>query len=176
VSKPIRCAILASGKGSNARVLLQAWGTDILPKAMIAFVGIVSDQPEALALQLGTEYNIDATCIPRTAMTRQEHETRVLQHLKYIDAEHLILAGYMRLFSPTFLEQFSGSILNIHPALLPAFPGLHAIERQYEAGVRVTGATVHHVDAGMDTGAVILQNSITMTGGESLEQFRQRIE
>ena len=176
MSEPTRFALMASGKGSNARALLQAWGTEILPKELIAFVGIVSDQPEALALQLGAEYNIDATCIARTGFTRQDHEMRILQHLKNIGVEHLILAGYMRLLSPFFLEQFPGKIINIHPSLLPEYPGLHAIERQYEAGVRITGATVHYVDAGMDTGDIILQNSITMTGDENLEQFQKRIQ
>lgn len=173
-----RFAILASGHGSNAEVLMDAFADG----SICATLGLIlSNRPEARVLSKAAERGYLSELVPShgpgSFADRSAHETAILNRLQAHRIEHLLLAGYQRLLSPHFLRQFSGHILNIHPSLLPEFPGLYAVERQFAAKVPVCGATVHLVDEGIDTGPVLLQGAIARNGQEDgVKGLRQRIK
>lgn len=168
-----RFAILASGRGSNAGALMQAANEGRLCGAEIAC--LITNRHESGALQIARQHGVEAFCIANKGHSRHTHETAMLSALRERRIDHLLLAGYMRVLSSVFLDGFRGSILNIHPSLLPEFPGLHAQERQWEAQVSVAGATVHFVDDGVDTGPILLQGSIDVRGDEGAVGLSQRI-
>ena len=170
--KTPRFAILASGRGSNAEALMQAFTSGFIP-AELALV--LSDKPEALVINKARQRGWPTECIPRGQRPREAHERDLLERLAAARVDHVLLAGYMRLLSPYFLAQFPGQILNIHPALLPDFPGLHAVRRQWQAGRKVVGATVHCVDTGVDSGTIVLQGSLLARGDESAQELAHRI-
>jgi phosphoribosylglycinamide formyltransferase 1 len=163
-------AIFASGRGSNAVKLIEAFKSGSIP-ARIALV--VSNIEDAAVLERAREHDLPTLAISHKGKSRQVHEKEILAHLNGID--HILLAGYLRVLSPYFLQNFKGKILNIHPALLPAFPGLHAAERQWEAGLKIAGATVHFVDDGVDTGPILLQGSLEVRGDEGPDGLAARI-
>ncbi len=171
-----KIAIFASGRGSNAEALMHAFERDLLP-AQLALV--FSNKPQAAVLELATKHGYPCACIPNEGHSRQAHEGLVLETLKQAEIDHVVLAGYMRILTPEFLNGFKSqggdAIINIHPSLLPDFPGLHSIERQHEAGVVVAGATVHHVIDQVDAGPIILQGSLEVRGDESIEELGRRI-
>lgn len=167
-----RFGILASGRGSNAARLMDAFAAGEAPG--LAAV-VVSDVEGAPVLELAAARGVPALAIPRRGLPRREHEDRVLAELARHRVEHLLLAGYMRVLTPQFLALFPGRVLNIHPSLLPAFPGLDAARRQWEAGLPRVGATVHLVDAGVDTGPVLLQGELAVRGDEGPEGLARRI-
>ena len=170
-SRP-RFAILASGRGSNADALMRAFKRGYVGGEV---VGVVSNVEGAGVLDRAREYGVPGHVVASKGMKREAHEEALLALLAKLGAEHLLLAGYLRILSPFFLARFSGRILNIHPSLLPEFPGLHGAERQWQAGRTVVGATVHFVDGGVDTGPVVLQGSIEVRGDEGPEGLAQRI-
>jgi phosphoribosylaminoimidazolecarboxamide formyltransferase/IMP cyclohydrolase len=133
---------------------------------------VVSDNADAPVLGRAARRGV-ATVVVAPSDGREEHEARLLEAVA--DVDHLLLAGYMRILSPWFLDRFPGTILNIHPSLLPDFPGLDAVTRQWEAGVTTAGATVHFVDRGVDTGPVLLQGSIELRGDEGADGLASRI-
>jgi phosphoribosylglycinamide formyltransferase-1 len=167
-----RFAILASGRGSNAAALMQAFTDGFLPAQLVV---VLSNKPGAGVLEKAKTQGFPTACIPHQGMPREDHETALLEALRQHDVQHLLLAGYMRILSASFLQRFTGSVLNIHPALLPDFPGLHAAQRQWQAGRAVAGATVHLVDAGVDTGPTLLQGSLLVRGDEGPEGLAERI-
>ena len=167
-----RFAILASGRGSNADALMRAFKRGYVGGQV---VGVVSNVEGAGVLERASEYGVPGHVIVSKGMKREAHEEALLALLATLGAEHLLLAGYLRILSPWFLARFGGRILNIHPSLLPEFPGLHGAERQWQAGRSVVGATVHFVDGGVDTGPVILQGSLEVRGDEGPEGLAQRI-
>lgn len=168
----LRFAIFASGRGSNAEALMQAFATDLIP----AEVGlVVCNQPEAQVLQKAQARGVPTVLVPSKGLAREAHEAQLLEELHKARIDHLLLAGYMRILSPYFLKRFNGSILNIHPSLLPDFPGLEGAERQWAAGVKVAGATVHFVDAGVDTGQILLQGSLIVRGDEGPDGLAKRV-
>ena len=171
-NQPTRFAILASGRGSNADALMQGFASGYLQANLVA---VVSDRPDAPVLQKATVRGYATAVVPSGKKTREAHENELLELLAAHKIEHLLLAGYMRLLSPHFLDRFAGAILNIHPALLPDFRGMHAARRQWEAKATVVGATVHFVDAGVDTGPILLQGSIDVRGDEDCDRLAQRI-
>lgn len=169
---PMRFAILASGRGSNAMALLDAFESGFIP----AHVGVViSNKADAEVLSKAAARGYATQLIEHRGKTRAAHEQEVLACLRKQRIDHILLAGYMRIVSADFLREFSGKVLNIHPALLPDFPGLHAAEQQWQAGRKVVGATVHFVDAGVDTGQVILQGSLIARGDESADALAHRL-
>jgi phosphoribosylglycinamide formyltransferase-1 len=172
ISPELRFAILASGRGSNAVALMDAFASGFIPARLALVVTNIDGAP---VLAKAEARGISAVCLPHAGLTRAEHERRLLEKLRAERIDHVLLAGYMRLLSGELLRAFSGRILNIHPALLPDFPGLHAAERQWEAGYGVAGATVHFVDEGVDTGPVILQGSLAVRGDEGPEGLAQRL-
>ena len=168
-----RISVLLSGRGSNFEALAEAVADGRIPRAEI--VAVVSDVADAPGLNRAAERGINAFPIPRGSLSRREHEEQVLKVLDAFRTELVCLAGYMRLLSPEFIAHYRRRIVNIHPALLPGFPGLHAQRQALEAGVREAGCTVHYVDEGTDTGPVILQRRVPVMPGDTVETLSARI-
>jgi phosphoribosylglycinamide formyltransferase-1 len=167
-----RLGILLSGRGSNFLALHSAIERGELP-ARIAVV--VSNLPEAKGLARARELGLSAAAIPHRGASRQEHEERILAALREAQVEWICLAGYMRLLSPTFLAAYPRRILNIHPSLLPAFPGVDAQAQALAHGVKVSGCTVHLVDEGLDSGPVVFQRTVPVLDSDTVESLSARI-
>ena len=144
-----------------------------IPKAEIAIV--ISDKPGAHGLELAKERGIETLAIERRGRNRQEHELEIIAALRERRVDLICLAGYMRLLSPCFIEAFKGQILNIHPSLLPAFPGLEAQRQALAHGVKVSGCTVHFVDETLDGGPIIAQRVVPVLDGDTVETLSARI-
>ncbi|MBE3587645.1 MAG: phosphoribosylglycinamide formyltransferase [Thermoanaerobacteraceae bacterium] len=169
----LRLGVLASGRGSNLQAIMDAIDDGRLP-AEVAVV--ISDCAGAKALERARSRNIPAFHINPAAFPHKgDYEEAVVDTLKKHAVELVCLAGYMRLVGPAMLEAFPNRIMNIHPALLPAFPGLHAQQRALEYGVRYSGCTVHFVDEGMDTGPIILQAVVPVLPDDTPETLADRI-
>ncbi len=165
--------VLVSGSGTNLQALLDATREPGHP-AHIALV--VSSRKNAQALDRARAAGVPAVWIsPKQFDTPAAFETALGEALAEHGVEWVALAGFMRILGPTFLDRWAGRVLNIHPSLLPAFPGLDAQGQAHAHGVRVAGATVHFVDAGTDTGPIIAQGAIPVTPGESRDALQQRI-
>ncbi len=176
--KPLpRLAILASGRGSNAAALMRACRSGLVPAELVL---VLCDRPGAGFLAEAAAQGYPTVVEPRQGRSREAQEAALLAQLQARGVGLLLLAGYMRLLSAAFLAAFAAPVLNIHPALLPEFPGLQAGERQVRAGRLVLGASVHQVDAGMDTGPVILQGSLLAQPQQSeatlLSRLRTEVE
>lgn len=170
---PLRIAVLASGRGSNLQAIIDAIEAGRL-NAMLAVV--VSDRADAQALERARKHGTEAVFVdPKKYPDREAFDRAVLGVL----AEHLVelvcLAGFMRVLTPSFVAAYSGRIMNIHPALLPAFPGLHAQRQTLAYGAKVSGATVHFVDEGVDTGPIILQAAVPVRENDTEETLAARI-
>jgi phosphoribosylglycinamide formyltransferase 1 len=144
-----------------------------IPNAEIAIV--ISDKADARGLQLAKERGLATHVIERRGRKREEHEQEIISVLREYHVDLICLAGYMRLLSPCFVEKFQKRILNIHPSLLPAFPGLDAQRQALEHGVKVTGCTVHFVDETLDGGPIIAQRTVPVLGGDTVETLSARI-
>lgn len=167
-----RIVVLASGGGTN----LQAIIDELHGKDGVSIVGVASDKPEAFALQRAESAKIETG-----VFTRERHGDRLTRDLALADwigsrsADLIVLAGYMQLLSPEFVRRYPGRIVNVHPALLPSFPGLDAIGQAIDHGVRVTGVTVHFVDEGTDTGPVILQRAVVIPANWDREELERSV-
>jgi len=168
-----RLAILLSGRGSNFEAICDAIGDGRIPHAEI--VAVISDVADAPGLRRAVERGLPAFPIERGARSRPEHEREILAILDAARPDLICLAGYMRLLSPEFIARHRGRILNIHPALLPKFPGLDVQRRALEAGELESGCTVHFVDEGTDTGPVILQRRVPILPGDTVAMLSARI-
>jgi phosphoribosylglycinamide formyltransferase-1 len=169
----LRVGILASGRGSNFEAIARAAASGAIP-ATVAL--LVSDRPQAPVLDIARRLGVEAVCIePREHPGREAHEKAVIAALEERAVGIVCLAGYMRLFTAGFVEHFRGRMLNIHPALLPAFPGLRPHRQALEHGVRVSGATVHFVDEGTDTGPIVLQVPVEVRDDDTEETLAARI-
>lgn len=170
---PASLAILLSGRGSNFLAMQAAIERGELP-ARIALV--VSNREDAPGIARARELGLATAVIPhRGEPDRLAQETKVTAAIEKAGAEWICLAGYLRLLSPSFVARFSQRILNIHPSLLPAFPGLHPQRQALEHGVRISGCTVHFVDAGLDSGPIVLQRAVPVLDGDSEESLAARI-
>jgi phosphoribosylglycinamide formyltransferase-1 len=166
-------AVLASGRGSNFEALAWAARRGELPGRIVA---LVSDRPDAPALERARRFGIEAVVLPAGRYrTRLEDERSWVEALGSRGVEVLLLAGFMRRLHEILLTAFRDRILNIHPSLLPAFPGLDAIRQAWEHGVRVTGCTVHLVDDSLDGGPIVAQRAVEVGEGETLESLERRI-
>jgi phosphoribosylglycinamide formyltransferase-1 len=176
LGRPARIAVMASGRGSNLEALLKAFPPD---NPLGRIVLVISDRREALALQKALEAGVEAAYVPwsrrQGAAGRERFERLTEQLLMDRRIDLILLAGFMRLLSPEFVQAWEGRILNIHPSLLPQFPGLFAQRQALEAGVSETGCTVHFVDAGMDTGPIVLQRRVPVLPGDTVETLAERI-
>jgi phosphoribosylglycinamide formyltransferase-1 len=168
-----RIAILISGRGSNMLALHNAVREGRIPEAEI--VVIISDKADAAGLTLARERGIETLSIERKGCKRDEHELEIIAALQERRIDLVCLAGYMRLLSPCFIEAFRRRILNIHPSLLPSFPGLDAQRQALEHGVKFTGCTVHFVDETLDGGPIIAQRVVPILDGDTVETLSARI-
>ena len=144
-----------------------------IPNAEIAIV--ISDKATARGLELAAQRGIETLAIERRGRTREEHEREIIAVLRERDVDLVCLAGYMRLLSPCFVEAFKGRILNIHPSLLPSFPGLDAQRQALEHGAKVSGCTVHFVDETLDGGPIIMQRTVPVMEGDTVKSLSARI-
>ncbi len=169
-----KIAVLCSGRGSNLGALMEAREKGLLP---VEIVLVLSDNAKAGALMRAREHGIYATFVPRSAYhaNREGFEKRLVEILKESGAEFIVLAGFERLIGPALLEAFPERIINIHPALLPAFPGLDVWGTQLDYGVKLAGATVHFVDNGCDTGPIIIQGAVPVLDDDSPASLSARI-
>ena len=165
--------ILLSGRGSNFEAIAANVSTGRIPNAQIAIV--ISNKPDAGGLEIARRLGLTTLVIPSKGKEREDHDREVVAALKKLKVDLVCLAGYMRLLSPWFVQQFSHRILNIHPSLLPAFPGLEAQEQAYAYGVKVTGCTVHFVDEELDHGAIIVQKAIPVLDSDDEQTLSARI-
>ncbi|NHM28275.1 phosphoribosylglycinamide formyltransferase [Desulfofundulus sp. TPOSR] len=171
--KKLRLGVLASGRGSNLQAILDAIDEGRLAAEVVV---VISDNGEAKALERARLHSIPAIHInPAQFPDKHTYEEVIVDTLKKHQVELVCLAGYMRLVGRVMLESFPNRIMNIHPALLPAFPGLHAQQRALEYGVRYSGCTVHFVDEGMDTGPIILQAVVPVLPDDTPETLADRI-
>ncbi|MDR3584666.1 MAG: phosphoribosylglycinamide formyltransferase [Desulfosporosinus sp.] len=169
----MRTAILASGRGSNLQALVNACASNSLP---IEIVAVGSDQLGTGALELAKEAGIPTRVFQvRDYPHRQAQEEDLLIWMRENRVELLLLAGYLRVLGPHFIRQANFPVMNIHPSLLPSFPGLHAQRQALEYGVKVSGCTVHLVDEGLDSGPIILQEAVAVLPGDTEESLAQRI-
>ena len=174
--QPLKIAVLGSGKGSNFRAILNAAMAGHLK---IQPVLAISDHPEAGLLSLAENLGVATQVVSepkfRTRLS-DEVEARLVEDIRASGAELIVLAGWMRLVKSPMLEAFPRRIINIHPSLLPAFPGLEAWKQALAAGVEKTGCTVHFVDGGMDTGEIISQCEVSILPGDTAETLHARIQ
>ena len=168
-----RLGILLSGRGSNFIAIADAIRQGRLPGAEIAVV--LSHLPDAAGLETARKLGLPAIAIPSAGRKRAEHDAEVVAALQQHRVDLVCLAGYMRIISPEFVRAFPNRILNIHPALLPAFPGLDAQAQALEFGAKVAGCTVHFVDEQMDHGAIILQRVVPVLDQDTAESLSARI-
>jgi phosphoribosylglycinamide formyltransferase-1 len=168
-----RIAVLISGRGSNMLALSDAIRDGVIANAEIAVV--ISDKAEAPGLALAKERGLETLVVERRGRNREQHEGEILAALREYRVDLVCLAGYMRLLSPCFVEAFKRRILNIHPSLLPAFPGLDAQRQALEHGVKVSGCTVHFVDETLDGGPIIAQRAVPVVEGDTVETLSARI-
>ena len=168
-----KLGVLASGRGSNFHALIEAQKRG---NFSAAFTVLISDQANAGALSVARENGIRAIAIsPKDFPSREAHEGAVVKELENSGVELVCLAGYMRIVSAPLINRFRNKILNIHPALLPAFPGLHGQKQALLHGAKVSGATVHFVDEGCDTGPIILQAAVPVEENDTEESLSARI-
>ncbi|WP_050613881.1 phosphoribosylglycinamide formyltransferase [Bacillus testis] len=169
-----KIAVFASGSGSNFQQIVRACKKGEI-QAEVAL--LVCDQPNAYVVERASSENIPAFIFSASQYRDKAlFEQEILEELKKRDVSFLVLAGYMRLIGSTLLAAYSHKIVNIHPSLLPAFPGKDAIGQAFKAGVSVTGVTVHYVDEGMDTGPVIRQEKVAIRPGDTKEMIQKRVQ
>ena len=167
-----RVGVLLSGRGSNFLALQRAIERGEIPATIVL---VASNQPEAKGLERARELGIETFALSHRGLKRSEHERCLIEALRAAGAEWVCLAGYMRKLSPTLVGEYAGRMLNIHPSLLPAFPGLHAQEQALEHGVRVAGCTVHLVDEGLDSGPIVVQRAVPVLDEDDGASLSARI-
>jgi phosphoribosylglycinamide formyltransferase 1 len=172
VTEVFKLVVLASGSGTNLQAILDT----LHGREGIEVVGVASDKPGARALERAREAGVETGIFPSDEYTgREARDAAMAAWIEGRDADLVVLAGYMQLLSPAFVARFRERIVNVHPALLPAFPGLDAIGQALEAGVGTTGVTVHFVDEGVDTGAPIVQREVAVPADRDRDRLEQAI-
>jgi phosphoribosylglycinamide formyltransferase 1 len=165
--------VLASGRGSNLAAILSACAQPGFPARVVI---VISDREQAAALGAARAAGIEAAWVnPKDFADREAFDLALVRELRGRDVGLVCHAGFMRILSPAYVRAFAGRALNIHPSLLPAFPGLHAQRQALEHGVRITGATVHFIDEGVDTGPIVLQAAVPVERGDTEETLAARI-
>ncbi|KGK98981.1 phosphoribosylglycinamide formyltransferase [Methanococcoides methylutens] len=170
----LNIAVLVSGRGSNLQSIIDNIENGYIPDAAIKVV--VSDKGDAYALERAKDNGIDAVFVDPSAFGgKKGYEEEVLRTLAKYDIQLVLLAGYMRIIGRDVIEAYKNRMMNIHPALLPSFMGLHAQKQAFDYGVKVAGCTVHFVDEGMDTGPIILQRCVPVLEGDTEDTLAGRI-
>lgn len=166
----VKAAVFASGTGSNFQAMVEA---DLACDVVL----LVCDKPGAAVLNKAARRSVPTFVFdPKTFGSKAEYEAAIIEKLHEAGVTWIFLAGYMRIAGATLLQAFEGKIINIHPSLLPAFPGKDAIEQAYYKGVEKTGVTVHYIDEGIDTGPIIAQESIDIFPSDTIDALRTRIQ
>jgi len=166
-------AVLASGSGTNLQALLDT----VHGRDGVHVVAVASDKPDALALQRAAEAGVPTQVFARADFRdRADRDKAMADWLESLQADLVVLAGYMQLVNAEFLARFRGAVINVHPALLPAFPGLAAVQQGLDYGVKVFGVTVHFVDEGVDTGPVILQRAIELPSAQDASEVMAALQ
>jgi len=165
--------VISSGRGENLRHIIEATRSGYL-SAEIALV--LTDQRDAGALKIAEEYGVKALYIDPKGLSREEYDLQLISHLDAEGADLVVLTGYMRILSPTFVKHYKNRILNIHPALLPSFRGMNAFQQALDYGVQWTGTTVHIVDEEVDHGPIIYQMPVPIREDDTHESLKARIQ
>jgi len=172
----MRIVILGSGRGSNAGAILQAQAAGRLGHASVA--AIFSDRPEAKILELGPRFGVPAQFVdpaPFKTKLEGEGEQRFIAAVRALQPDLVVLAGFMRVLKPGFLDAFAGKIINLHPSLLPAFPGLDAIGQALRSGAKTTGCTVHYVTSEVDGGPILDQATVRIEPSDTIETLTEKV-
>lgn len=167
-----RVGVLISGRGSNLQALIDAQGEGRLGGEVVV---VLSDRPGAAGLERARAAGIATGACPVAGRSREDHERELLALLAQHRVDLVCLAGYMRRLTPVFVSAWAGRLLNVHPSLLPAFPGLHAQRQAVEHGAKVSGATVHLVDEGLDEGPIVLQEAVPVREADDADSLAARI-
>jgi len=167
-----KVGVLISGRGSNLQALIDAEGAGTLGGTIAV---VVSNVASAAGLERARRAGVEIEVLDHRGRSREEHDQAVVDRLRARSVDLVCLAGYMRLLSPVFLRAFPDRVLNVHPSLLPAFPGKDAQRQAWEHGVKVSGATVHVVDEGLDAGPIILQEPVPVLEDDGPEELAARI-
>ncbi len=169
----LKIGVLVSGNGSNLQAIIDAIEAG---KVSATIRIVISDKNNAYALVRAQKHGIKTLFLdPKESKTREEYDRRLVAHLKKEGVELVVLAGFMRILSPYFIKAYKSKIMNIHPALLPSFPGLHGQRQALDYGVKISGATIHFVDEGCDTGPIILQAAVKVEDNDTEETLSARI-
>jgi phosphoribosylglycinamide formyltransferase-1 len=167
-----KLAILLSGRGSNFVAIQKAIERGDLDAEICI---VISNKPDAPGLARARDFGLEATCVPSKGIERSEYDRQLLAAIEPHDPALVCLAGFMRILTPDFIQAFKGRILNIHPALLPSFPGLHGQRQALEHGVKISGCTVHIADEGVDTGPILAQRAVPVMEDDTEETLSARI-
>jgi phosphoribosylglycinamide formyltransferase 1 len=167
-----KLAILLSGRGSNFVAICEAIRRGDLNAEICC---VISNVEGATGLNRAREFGLNAICLPSRGIARMEYDRMLVQALHSFEPALICLAGFMRILSPEILKEYPSRILNIHPALLPSFPGLHAQRQALQYGVKVSGCTVHIADEGVDTGPIVMQRAVDLLEGDTEESLSERI-
>lgn len=169
----MRLAVFASGSGSNLQAMIEASKRGKISGRIVL---VLSDNEKSFALERARQHNIEAVFIdPRNYSDRETYDKAVVSLIQEKDVGLVVLAGFMRLLSPYFIREYRDRIMNIHPALLPSFPGVDGVRQALQYGVKVSGCTVHFVDEGLDTGPIILQEAVDVYDNDTVESLHERI-
>ena len=169
----MKIGILISGRGSNMAAIVEAVRSGQIPNSEVAVV--ISDKTSAEGLEKAKKRGIETLVIPRKGRPREAHDAEIIAELNERGVDLVCLAGYMRLLSCDFVQAFANKIVNIHPSLLPAFPGLDAQRQAIEYGVKISGCTVHFVDDELDHGAILVQTAVEVADNDTAESLSVKI-
>lgn len=170
--RPLKCGVLLSGSGTNLQAILDEIGRG-LP---VEVVHVVSSRPDAFGIERARQAGIPTTVLDRSAYADPAAaDARIVEAMRAAGAEYLVMAGYMRMLTPVVLDAFPNRVLNLHPALLPSFKGAHAISDAWDAGVKVTGVTVHFANEEYDKGPIIAQRAVPVLEDDTIEELEARI-
>ncbi len=171
----MKLGLFISGSGTNMDAVIRSWRMGRFSR--VESVGFVlSDKPDAPGLVKAAAQGVPTLAVPRRkGEAREAHEARILEAIAPYRVELIVLAGFMRVLSSHFLSRFTGKVINIHPSLLPSFPGVDAQHRAFDHGVKITGCTVHFVDESLDGGPIILQRAVERHNADTAEDLRLRI-
>jgi len=167
-----RLGILLSGRGSNFEAIARNIEAGRLAAAIAVVIG---NRPEARGLEVARSLGLNSVCLPSKGLDREVYDRQVIAELRRHQVDLVCLAGYMRLLSASFIREFPERILNIHPSLLPAFPGLDAQRQALDHGVRISGCTVHFVDEDLDSGPIVIQAAVAVRDDDTVETLSARI-
>lgn len=173
MTEPLKIGVLLSGSGTNLQAIIDAAANDGLP---VDIVKAISSRPDAYGIERARAAGIPVVALNRDVYTDPlAADARIVEELREADARYVVMAGYMRKVTPVMLEAFPDRVLNLHPALLPSFKGAHAIQDAYDAGVKVTGITVHFANEDYDKGPIVAQRAVEVREDDTLDDLEARI-